>query len=194
MEYNKMTLHDGLHLMYLGELIGLVGLIVGLGVLLIPGLGLLGLFIILSALVGVVMSIVGLFKLRNEHSDYMIALIILAVSFVCGLISKNSSGLLSTVFDLANSVLGLAKLYYVIRTTNMFLSQIGREDLVEKGRKALFVQAASTVVAVLVDGLSLVMRDSIGALVVLLIVIAVVAIIAAWFYLNYLKESSEALR
>lgn len=107
MEYNGEILYSGLNLMYIGQIVVLIGVFGGIFLLLIPGLSILGLLGLLAGAVGAVISIVGQFKLRNEHPDYMTAFILLVVAFILNLISKNTAGIISTVTDLSCSAVSL---------------------------------------------------------------------------------------
>ena len=193
MEINRETMHSGLRMMYIGELAGVIGLVLGLVVMFLPGTGLLGLFILLVALVCTLVSVAGLFKLRREHSDYMNALILLIAGFICQLISNRAGGGLSVILSLATSVLGLVRTYLIIRTTNTFLSAAGREDLTAEGNRAFYATVASAVVAVVISVLTVVLSDSQGGLVVMLAIVSLAAIAAETFYLVYLKHSADAM-
>lgn len=195
MEYHDYTLYNGLHLMYQGNLIGLVGLTIGLIVLFIPVIGLLaGLFLILIALVGAIMSIVASFRLRRMHSDYTNALILLIAGFFCHLLSKYGPGGISDLAEIVGWVCSIAEAYFFIRATNSFLSLAGREDLVERGWKVFKVQVAGCVIAAVVEVLALLAAEDVSLLLALALAAGVVAIVMAAFFLQYLKESAEALR
>ena len=62
----------GLHLIYIGSLIAIVSMVCAAVVLLVP---LLALMLVFVGFVGGVVSLVGLAMLRNEHGDYMNALV-----------------------------------------------------------------------------------------------------------------------
>lgn len=194
MEMNRETLYNGLNLMYIGELAAIIGLFVGLLILFLPGAVGLSLLILLAALVGAIVGVVGLARLRGEHGDYMTALILLVVGVICNLISKNATGALSVIMDFAGSVLALVRVYLVVRATNTFLAMAGRTDLEAEGRRAFYALVASTVVAVVIGALTQVLSDSLGGLIVLLVIISMVTIAGEAFYLIYLKHSAQALR
>ena len=197
MESHNYDLYKGLRMMYLGELVAVIALVVGLLILLIPGLAALGLLLILAAAVGVVISVVGLVRLRKLSDDYMSALIVLVIAFICGMIADNISGALSSLLDMVSSVLGLAQIYFVVRATNAFLIPAGREDVAGRGKKALYVQVASVAVSLVVSVLALAAVSSgnegaIFGVMVLLLIPSLMSIAASIMYLIYLKDSAQA--
>lgn len=194
MELNNNTLYGGLHLMYIGQIVLLIGIFGGIFLLLIPGLSVLGLLVLLAGAVGAIISIVGQFKLRNEHPDYMTAFVLLIVAFVLNLIYRNSTEIIAAVSDLGGSAVSLAGTYFVIRATNSFLSRKGREDLAAKGKTTLIVQIVTSVAAILLGLLTDVLGDNLGGLLVLLIAVSALGIIGGLFIISYLKVSAEALR
>lgn len=194
MELNNNTLYGGLHLMYIGQIVLLIGIFGGIFLMFIPGLAVLGLLVLLAGAVGAIISIVGQFKLRNEHPDYMTAFVLLIVAFVLNLIYRNSTGIIAAVSDLAGSAVSLAGTYFVIHATNSFLSRAGREELAAKGQTTLIVQIITSVAAILLGGLTDLLSDSLGGLVVLLMVVSILGVIGGVFLVSYLKASAEALR
>lgn len=194
MELNHTTLYGGLHLMYIGQIVLLIGIFGGIILLFVPGLTILGLLGLLAAAVGAIISIVGQFKLRNEHPDYMTALILLVVAFVLNLIYRNSTGVIEMVSDLARSVASLAGTCLVIRATNHFLNQIYREELAAKGKTTLIALIVTNIAAILLGMLTDMLRDNLSGLIVLLIAVSALGIIGGLFMISYLKASAEALR
>ena len=196
MGYHSDTLHKGLDLMYRGELIALVGLIVGIFVLFIPVIGpLLGLVVLLAALVGGIMSLVASFRLSREHRDYQTALVLLIASLACNLIERAvSGGGASVVLSVVQSVCSLGEIYFFIRATNSFLSQEGREDKVQQGRKVFMLQLIACVLSIVLGALLVVLAEDMTLLLVLALVIGVVAIVPAAFFIQYLKDSAEVFR
>ena len=196
MEINKETLYSGLNLMYIGELTAIIGLIVGLAVIFLPGGGALALslLILLIALAGAIVSVAGLFKLRGEHADYKNALILLIISIIYNFIGGRATGFLPAVLDLAGTVLGLVRVYLVVRATNTFLSAVGREELTAEGNRAFYAQIVGAVVALVSSALTVMLSENLGGLVVLLVLLALVGIVVEALYLIYLKHSAAALR
>lgn len=82
----------------------------------------------------------------------------------------------------------------MIRATNSFLAQRGWDNLVEKGKTILTVQIVTSVAAIMLGALTDMLGDSLGGLVVLLVVLSTIGIIGGVFMINYLKASAEALR
>lgn len=196
MGYHSDTLHKGLDLMYRGELIALVGLIVGIFVLFIPVIGLiLGLVVLLAALVGGIMSLVASFRLSREHRDYQTALVLLIARLACNLIERAvSGGGASVVLSVVQSVCSLGEIYFFIRATNSFLSQEGREDKVQQGRKVFMLQLIACVLSIVLGALLVVLAEDMTLLLVLALVIGVVAIVPAAFFIQYLKDSAAVFR
>lgn len=187
---NTRKISEGLHLMYVGNIIAIVSLLCILLAFLIP---LLALVIALVALLGGIVSLVGLAKLRNEHADYMSALVACVLGIVFGLLSNNESTF-GSLMDLANSICSLLQAYFVIRGTNSFLRERGCLTEVSMGDKAWRWQLISAVASVAVAVLAAVTFFVTPALsVVLVLGILVVSIIALVFYLSYLKASAGAL-
>lgn len=196
MEIHRETLYGGLNLMYIGELTAIIGLIAGLAAMFLPGSGALALslFILLIGLAGAIVSVAGLFKLRDEHEDYKSALILLIISVICNFIDGRATGFLPAVLDLVGTVLGLVRVYLVVRATNTFLSAVGREELTAEGNRAFYAQIVGTVVALVSSALTVMLSENLGGLVVLLVLLALVGIVVEALYLIYLKHSAAALR
>lgn len=191
---NMQQLYSGLHLMYIGDLITIIGLTAGLLILFIPGFIVLAILILLAGLVGAIMSVVGLARLRGEHPDYMNALVLFILAFACNMVSKYVPGPFANGAELAGSICSLAQAYFLIRGTNSLLCQIGREELAAKGRRVFVIQVAGTVLSMLLSVLTVIFSQELGMLVVLMIVSLLIATIISVFSLLYLKESSEAFQ
>lgn len=196
MGYRSERLYNGLHLMYIGNLIAVSSVLITLVMLFIPALLVLALLASLIALVGGIMSVVGLAQLRNEHQDYMMALIAWVVNVVCNLISKNTTGGVSAITSVASTICCLLQMYFTIRATNGFLSQIGREDLIAKGKTVMNVEYVSVLATVVLTilGVVMVMAGGVTLFGIATAVVLVISIAVLVLYLIYLKDSSEALR
>lgn len=196
MEDRNEHLSRGLELMYKGMMVSIISLF-GVLLVLIPGIGIvLGIIAVVSALVGGVIVIVGLVKLRNEHSDYMSALIVMVINLLVSLL-KNGDGGFAAVMEVVSAILALIVIYFIIRATNQLLDGIGREDLHALGDKAWKLEVASTIISIVVGILTLFVADMapglvmLGGLMVLLILLAV-SLTALVNYIKYLKGSSLA--
>ena len=194
MGYRNEVLYNGLHLMYIGEIIAVIGLFAGLTVLFLPGMIVLSLVILLAALVGAIVSVVGLARMRNEHGDYTIALILVVAGIVLNLIGNRAAGFTATVLDTVGSLIALVRVYFIIRATNGFLTEAGRLDVAEKGRRVMYIQIAGAVASAVIGGLAELFGGSLGILVVLLVISALLGIVIAVAYLSYLKASSAVFQ
>ena len=183
---NTTKISEGLHLMYIGSIITIVAALCTLLALLVP---LLAIITGIAVLVGGVVCLVGLVKLRNEHEDYMSALMACILGIVFGLLSNNESTF-GSLMDLANSICSLLRIYFVIRGTNSFLRERGCLMEVAMGDKAWRWQLISIVVSVAAVVLALVLLPLAFILVIVNLVVSIVALV---FYLSYLKASAGAL-
>ena len=183
---NTKKISEGLHLIYTGNMIAIVSL---LGILLVFLMPLLALVIAFVALLGGIVSLVGLAKLRNEHTDYMSALVACVLGIVFGLLANNESTF-GSLMDLANSICSLLRIYFVIRGTNSFLRDRGCLTEMSMGDKAWRWQLISIVVSVAAVVLALVLLPLAFILVIVNLVVSIVALV---FYLSYLKASAGAL-
>lgn len=181
---------EGLRLIYVGNIIGIVALLCTLIVLLIP---LLALLVVFVSLAGGVIALVGVVKLRNEHGDYMNALIACVLGIVFDLFSGGNS-VFAVLMDLAGTICALLQVYFIIRGTNSFLRDRGCLMEVSMGDKAWKWQLISAVVGVAAGVLGVVILFVMAGLsFVLLLGVVIVEIAALVFYLSYLKASAAAL-
>lgn len=136
---------------------------------------------------------VGLVKLRNEHGDYMNALIACVLGIVFNLFSRGDSAF-ANFMSIANTICTLLEVYFVIRGTNSFLRERGCLTEVSMGDRAWKWQLISAVVGVAVGVLAaLALFLAPGLSIVLVLGALVVEIAALVFYLSYLKASVAAL-
>lgn len=155
---------------------------------------LVGLVGTLAGLVGVVVGIVGLWRLRREHRDYKIALVILAAAFVCGmLMPRNPRQLASILILLPVTLLGLLEIYLVIRATNSFLSGVKREPLRTEGKRALWARIATALISLVSSILTGLLLEGTVRVLTHVAVTEAAMIVSETLYLTYLKHSSEAL-
>jgi hypothetical protein len=177
---------EGLNLMYVGNIIAIAASLCTLLALLVPFLVLMtG----IAILVGGVICLVGLAKLRNEHGDYMNALVACILGIIFGLLSNNES-VFGSMMDLAQSICSLIQIYFVIRGTNNFLRIRGYLTEESMGDRAWKWELISVVVSVATAVLAFVLLP---LAFILAIVNMVVSIAALVFYLSYLKASAGAL-
>lgn len=177
---------EGLNLMYVGNIIAIAASLCTLLALLVPFLVLMtG----IAILVGGVICLVGLAKLRNEHGDYMNALVACILGIIFGLLSNNES-VFGSMMDLAQSICSLIQIYFVIRGTNNFLRIRGYLTEESMGDRAWKWELISVVVSVATAVLAFVLLP---LAFILAIVNMVVSIAVLVFYLSYLKASAGAL-
>lgn len=187
---NTRKISEGLNLMYVGNIIIIAAALCTLLALLMPFLVILT---SLAIIVGGVVCLVGLVKLRNEHGDYMNALIACVLGIVFNLFSRGDSAF-ANFMSIANTICTLFEVYFVIRGTNSFLRERGCLMEVAMGDKAWRWQLISAVASVTVGVLAAVMVFvAPGLIIVLVLGNLVVSIAALVFYLSYLKTSAGAL-
>ena len=180
----------GLHLIYIGSLIAIVSMVCAAVVLLVP---LLALLLVFVGFVGGVVSLVGLAMLRNEHGDYMNALVACVLGIVFGLLSGGDDAF-ATFMNLGGTICALLQVYFVVRGTNSFLRERGCLTEVSMGDRAWKWQLISAVVGVAVGVLAALALFLAPVLSIVLVLGALVVEIAALvFYLSYLKASVAAL-
>ena len=181
---------EGLNLMYVGNIIIIAAALCTLLAMLMPFLVILT---SLAIIVGGVVCLVGLVKLRNEHGDYMNALIACVLGIVFNLFSRGDSAF-ANFMSLANMICTLFETYFVIRGTNSFLRERGCLIEVAMGDKAWRWQLISAVAGVVAGILTAVtLFAAPGLSIVLVLGNLVVSIAALVFYLSYLRAGVAAL-
>ena len=183
---NTRKISEGLNLMYVGNIVIIAAALCTLLAMLMPFLVILT---SLAIIVGGVVCLVGLVKLRNEHGDYMNALVACILGIIFGLLSNNES-VFGSMMDLAQSICSLIQIYFVIRGTNNFLRIRGYLTEESMGDRAWKWELISVVVSVATAVLAFVLLP---LAFILAIVNMVVSIAALVFYLSYLKASAGAL-
>ena len=179
---------EGLNLMYVGNIIIIAAALCTLLALLMPFLVILTSLMII---IGGVVCLVGL--VRNEHGDYMNALIACVLGIVFGLFSNGDSAF-ANFMSLGNMICTLFETYFVIRGTNSFLRERGCLIEVAMGDKAWRWQLISVVAGVVAGILTAVtLFAAPGLSIVLVLGNLVVSIAALVFYLSYLRAGVAAL-
>jgi len=178
------NLKKNIHRLYLAQYITLVCSFL----LIIP---LVNFAAAIAALVGGIIGIIGLVSLRHEHPDYMNAVYFWLIGIVVNLITNNAGdGVISSFMDLLTAALSMGMVFFVIRATDSFLLPLGREDVVEKGRKAWKDRKLQLLISVAMTLLALLMP---AFLIVFMIVELIVMLRAALSYIGYLKAAEEAV-
>ncbi len=183
---NTGKISDGLNLMYVGNIIAIVAALCTLLALLAPFLAILTM---IAIVVGGITCLVGLVKLRNEHGDYMSALVACILGIVFGLLSNDES-VFGSLMSLAQSICSLLQVYFVVRGTNSFLRDRGCLTEVSMGDRAWKWQLVSIAVSVAAGVLALVLLPLAFILVVVNLIVSIAALV---FYLSYLKAGARAL-
>lgn len=183
---NTGKISDGLNLMYVGNIIAVVAALCTLLALLAPFLAILTM---IAIVVGGITCLVGLVKLRNEHGDYMSALVACILGIVFGLLSNDES-VFGSLMSLAQSICSLLQVYFVVRGTNSFLRDRGCLTEVSMGDRAWKWQLVSIAVSVAAGVLALVLLPLAFILVVVNLIVSIAALV---FYLSYLKAGVRAL-
>ena len=189
---NSGRISGGLNLIYIGSLIAIVSMVCAAVVLLVP---LLALLLVFVGFVGGVVSLVGLAMLRNEHGDYMNALVACVLGIVFGLLSGGDDAF-ATFMNLGGTICALLQVYFVVRGTNSFLRERGCLIEVAMGDKAKawrwqLISAVAGVVAGILTAVTLFAAP--GLSIVLVLGNLVVSIAALVFYLSYLRAGVAAL-
>ena len=183
---NTGKISDGLNLMYVGNIIAIVAALCTLLALLAPFLAILTM---IAIVVGGITCLVGLVKLRNEHGDYMSALVACILGIVFGLLSNDES-VFGSLMSLAQSICSLLQVYFVVRGTNSFLRDRGCLTEVSMGDRAWKWQLVSIAVSVAAGVLALVLLPLAFILVEVNLIVSIAALV---FYLSYLKAGARAL-
>lgn len=183
MEARNEKLRDGLRKLYYAEIITVVSVLCTI-LALIPVLGLLFLIGILFALVAaLVLDIMGLVQLRDLHDNYTAALFLAILNGILSFFNE------STVVDVITTVLGLIMMWLLIKTTNQFLSEIGREDVIRLGRNALL---CNVILAVMSIVCLLITTFALGLAAFLAVIALIISLLGLVFYIPYLKQASQA--
>ena len=174
---------DGLKLVFTGNLLMLVGLVL----IWVPLLG------SLLAIAGGVAELVGLYKAGNDDQGYRTALIFVAAGIVVNLIAGFvGEGFLNSVLSLVGEVVSLLAVVQVCTTTSLLLHSVGSEKLSRRGETVMKLYVVCTAVSVVCGILSVVPIVNILAGVVA-VVAAIAQMVGYVLYLMFLYGSSKAL-
>ena len=183
MEARNEKLRNGLRKLYYAEVIAVVSVLCTI-LALIPVLGLLFLIGIMFALTAaLVLDILGLVQLRDLHDNYTAALFLAILNGILSFFNE------STVVDVITTVLGLIMMWLLIKTTNQFLSEIGREDVIRLGRNALL---CNVILAVMSIVCLLITTFALGLAAFLAVIALIISLLGLVFYIPYLKQASQA--
>lgn len=198
MENLNRVVGQNLRLMYMGEVMVILGLLCSFVVRWFP---IIGLILIPAVLLGFVTSVMGLVKLRRTQAYYQRALVILIIGLLVGFLSDDTT-VFGNIVELISSMCSILMIYCVIQGSTYFLEQGGMHGVAALGSKAWRWQLISLALSicsgaaeiVLVAAHHLQSTDFMTQLIAVIGVISlVVSLVAGIVYLNFLKQSSESL-
>ena len=175
---------DGLKLMFYGEIISLVGIF----------LSLVSVIGVILCIVGPVLTAYGLFKAAGDDEGYRTAFYLTIAEVVVNLISAfcKDGSLLKSLLSIANTVLGLAVVYYVCTTTANLLHAVGQEEQSAKGRTVWLIYLICALVTVVVRLLALIpILNLVAGIVAIVLIIA--QLVGYVLYMIFLSKSYKVL-
>lgn len=173
---------DGLRLMFIGEILSIVGIFLTL-ILIGP----------VVFLIGGIMSLVGLYRAREDDEGYNTAFRVKIAGIAVNLIGVFfSSGFIGGVLDIAGTIISLAVLYYAVNTTANLLYSVGESKISERGKTVWTINLICTVVSVIITVLAYVPLLNILAAAAA-VVMLIVQLVGYILYLVFLYGSYRAL-
>lgn len=173
----------GLKLMFIGRMLAIASL-------LLFWVPIVGIVLMLAPLV---LELIGIYKAGYDDENYrgalVFAVLVLAVNLVSGLLGE---GILSSVLDMASSVLNLLMVYGVCNTTSNLLHSIGQESLSQRGGTIVKLYTGCVAVSVVCQALGLIPIINIAAALVSGIA-GLVLVVGYVLYLLFLYSSSRVL-
>ncbi len=179
---------NGLHLMFIAEVLAVVGAIL----MLIPIINLIGSIL---AIIALVMMLVGLNKAGADDQGYRTAFMLSIVNLVVSIIGAFvSTGAIGGILDIVSTILNLAVVYYVITTTSNLARSIGNEELPRKGHTVWTLYIVCAIISVICAILAMIPSLVIIAIAgIIAIIVAIIQIIAYILYMIFLSNGSKAL-
>lgn len=148
--------------------------------------------------VGGIIYLVGLYGLRNIQPEYRTAFLCWLVSVVVNLVSNQmeEGSLLYTILDLVSIVLGLVVLWLVLQATDRMMSELGREDVIRRGKMVWLLNLISTVGNLVFACLPIDTESGaqFPVFLVLTIALLIFSVVADFWYIGYLGRSADALK
>lgn len=174
---------EGLRLMFIGQIL----MLVGLALVWVPLLG------SLLAIAGMVVEMVGLYKAGNDDQGYRTALIFVAVALVVDLVAGFlGEGILNSILSLVTEVLSLMVVVQVCTTTSLLLHSVGNEKLGQRGGTVMKLYVVCTAVSIVCGVLGVI--PIVNILAGLVTAVAAIAQVVGYvLYLTFLYGSSKAL-
>jgi hypothetical protein len=174
---------QGLKLLFIGEIVAIIGAILSL----VPVLG--PILMVASE----VLILLGLYKAGADDQGYHTAFIISIANLVVGILNIFVSGVFSSILTIGSTILSLMVVYYVVTTTGNLGHSIGNEELEAKGKTVWTLYLICAIASVVITLISLI--PLLGPLAggVLGVIVAIIQIIAYILYLIFLSKASQAL-
>lgn len=188
MEERNLLLRTGLDKLYVAQMIGVMIAVGSLLVVWIPFLGMLAMLAVIVGRIAIlVLEVQGLLKLNQVNDRYMTVLMLSIIAFVCGLFDK------VWLFEAISTVLTLAAMWVLIKTTNCYLEEKGRTDIAGRGDTVLKINIG---VAVVAEVLGLVFMATgaavaVGMSLIFSVVAMVLSLVSLCLYIGYLSQAKD---
>jgi len=189
MEERNALLKKNLDLLYQSTLAGVVCILL----MIIPLVNIIALVV---ALIAAIMVFVAMYRLRELHDDYHTAFMLSIINIALELIGGMMGGNMESIVGLISTAVSFAQTYHIIRATNSFLAQLGRDEVIQRGQATIKMYKINLVISVVASVLLMIAGNSTGRLMVALLAIVavvslVVSIMAIVRYLKYLGAARE---
>ena len=162
-----------------------VAIIISLLLAFVP---LINFFVIVVALGAVIVNVAMLLKLRSLHPDYQNAFLAFLVGIPLILLG-NGEGAFAEAMGIGGSIASLMQTYFIIRGTDSFLEELGRDEVITKGKIAWRLMVLNSGISIVTGFMAL---SGIGEMILIAVASLLVGIVSCVFYMQYLKQGSEA--
>ena len=183
---NYQNAGAGLKKMFIAE----VGTIICAVLMIIP---IINIFAAIALLVFGIISLVGLYGAGKDiagcKTAFILTIVQLIVSFISGLIK---TGVLHTVFNVANYVFGLLIIYFVCTSVAEVMNQVGAADISNKGLTVWKINLVCYIILIVTNIVAAIPVINIVAAVVSIIT-SIVSIVADIIYMIFLNQAYKAL-
>lgn len=175
---------DGLKKMFIAEILVIIGSLLAW----IPLLG------SVLSIVGGILCLVGLHTAGGDDEGYRSAFTLSIINIVLTviLVFVAAVPILGSLLSIVSSLISLAVIFYVCRTTSNLCSATGHEDVARKGNTVWTINLVCTIVSVVLSLLILIPIVNVLAAVAMLVV-AIVELVGYILYLIFLYKGSAAL-
>lgn len=162
-----------------------VAIIISLLLAFVP---LINFFVIVVALGAVIVNVAMLLRLRSLHPDYQNAFLAFLVGIPLILLG-NGEGAFAEAMGIGGSIASLMQTYFIIRGTDSFLEELGRDEVITKGKIAWRLMVLNSGISIVTGFMAL---SGIGEMILIAVASLLVGIVSCVFYMQYLKQGSEA--